>query len=126
MLGFRDSDHASPWSVSKTSANSTVTQTTALQSIKNGTDPLVPGAVCVLKDHRQDVCGLKWSPDSQYLASGGNDNRLLFWRQRAPPTGGPVLTYEEHVTSVKAISRSPHQHGLLAGGGGTAGRCIRF
>ena len=26
--------------------------------------------------HRQEVCGLKWSPDNQYLASGGNDNKL--------------------------------------------------
>ena len=27
---------------------------------------------------------------------------------------------------VKAIAWSPHQHGLLASGGGTADRCIRF
>ncbi|CAH8674435.1 unnamed protein product [Schistosoma rodhaini] len=126
MLGFRDADHGSSWSAARTSANSTVTQTTALQSIENGTDRLVPGAVRVLKDHRQEVCGLKWSPDSQYLASGGNDNRLLVWSQHAPSTGGPVLTYEEHVAAVKAIAWSPHQHGLLASGGGTADRCIRF
>merc|ERR1719273_368827 len=29
--------------------------------------------------HRQEVCGLKWSPDNQYLASGGNDNKLFVW-----------------------------------------------
>ena len=28
--------------------------------------------------------------------------------------------------AVKAIAWSPHQHGLLASGGGTADRCIRF
>ena len=27
---------------------------------------------------------------------------------------------------MKAIAWSPHQHGLLASGGGTADRCIRF
>lgn len=32
-----------------------------------------------LAGHRQEVCGLKWSPDGQYLASGGNDNRLHVW-----------------------------------------------
>ncbi|PIO69563.1 WD domain, G-beta repeat protein [Teladorsagia circumcincta] len=32
--------------------------------------------------HRQEVCGLKWSPDKQYLASGGNDNQLLVWSMR--------------------------------------------
>ncbi|KAH8866224.1 Fizzy-related protein like [Schistosoma japonicum] len=126
VLGFRDVDHGSSWSAARASANPTVTQTTALQSIENETDRLVPGAVRVLKDHRQEVCGLKWSPDSQYLASGGNDNRLLVWSQHAPSTGGPVLTYEEHVAAVKAIAWSPHQHGLLASGGGTADRCIRF
>jgi WD40 repeat protein len=30
------------------------------------------------------------------------------------------------VAAVKAIAWSPHQHGLLASGGGTADRCIRF
>uniref|UniRef100_A0A5K3EVB2 ANAPC4_WD40 domain-containing protein n=1 Tax=Mesocestoides corti TaxID=53468 RepID=A0A5K3EVB2_MESCO len=85
-----------------------------------------PGSVRVLKDHRQEVCGLKWSPDNQYLASGGNDNRLLVWSQHVANLAGPVLAYEEHVAAVKAISWSPHQHGLLASGGGTADRCIRF
>ena len=28
--------------------------------------------------------------------------------------------------AVKAIAWSPHQHGLLASGGGTADRCIRY
>lgn len=28
------------------------------------------------------VCGLKWSPDRQFLASGGNDNQLLVWSLR--------------------------------------------
>lgn len=37
-----------------------------------------------LNGHRQEVCGLKWSPDNQYLdlASGGNDNRLYIWNQQ--------------------------------------------
>ena len=30
-----------------------------------------------LQGHRQEICGLKWSPDGQFLASGGNDNKLL-------------------------------------------------
>ena len=29
-----------------------------------------------LGGHRQEVCGLKWSPDHQHLASGGNDNKV--------------------------------------------------
>jgi WD40 repeat protein len=73
---------------------------------------------CVLK-----VCGLKWSPDHQHLASGGNDNKLFVWNLTS---GGPVQTYTDHQAAVKAISWSPHQHGLLASGGGTADRCVRF
>lgn len=38
----------------------------------------------------------------------------------------PLLAYEEHVAAVKAIAWSPHHHGLLASGGGTADRCIKF
>lgn len=30
------------------------------------------------------------------------------------------------MAAVKAIAWSPHQHGILASGGGTADRCIRF
>ncbi|EDS39493.1 WD repeat-containing protein srw1 [Culex quinquefasciatus] len=76
-----------------------------------------------LVGHRQEVCGLKWSPDNQYLASGGNDNRLYVWNQHS---SNPVQSYSEHMAAVKAIAWSPHHHGLLASGGGTADRCIRF
>ena len=69
------------------------------------------------------VCGLKWSPDHQHLASGGNDNKLFVWNMT---NLSPVQTYTEHLAAVKAIAWSPHQHGLLASGGGTADRCIRF
>lgn len=31
--------------------------------------------------HRQEVCGLRWSPhDETMLASGGNDNKLMIWQ----------------------------------------------
>ncbi|MCI4390809.1 hypothetical protein PGIGA_G00127220 [Pangasianodon gigas] len=76
-----------------------------------------------LQGHRQEVCGLKWSTDHQLLASGGNDNKLLVWNHSSVL---PMQQYTEHSAAVKAISWSPHQHGLLASGGGTADRCIRF
>ncbi|KAK8944561.1 Protein FIZZY-RELATED 3 [Platanthera zijinensis] len=76
-----------------------------------------------LSGHRSEVCGLKWSDDDRELASGGNDNQLLVWNQRS---SHPVLKFTEHTAAVKAIAWSPHQEGLLASGGGTADRCIRF
>ena len=76
-----------------------------------------------LAGHRQEVCGLKWSPDNQHLASGGNDNKLFVWNLSST---NAVQTYTDHSAAVKAIAWSPHHHGLLASGGGTADRCIRF
>ncbi|KAG6485131.1 hypothetical protein ZIOFF_053660 [Zingiber officinale] len=67
--------------------------------------------------HRSEVCGLKWSHDDRELASGGNDN------QRSQ---SPIFKLTEHTAAVKAITWSPHQHNLVASGGGTADRCIRF
>lgn len=77
-----------------------------------------------LMGHRQEICGLKWSPDGQFLASGGNDNKLLVWGRSGITS--PLQTYSDHKAAVKAIAWSPHQHGLLASGGGTADRCIKF
>ncbi|KAF5733828.1 protein FIZZY-RELATED 3-like [Tripterygium wilfordii] len=73
--------------------------------------------------HKSEVCGLKWSHDDRELASGGNDNQLLVWNQHSQQ---PTLRLTEHTAAVKAIAWSPHQSSLLASGGGTADRCIRF
>lgn len=76
-----------------------------------------------LTAHRQEVCGLKWSFDNQQLASGGNDNKLFIWTLNSSQ---PMAKFQSHTAAVKAIAWSPHQHGLLVSGGGTADRCIRF
>ena len=31
--------------------------------------------------HSQEICGLRWSPDGRYIASGGNDNKLTIYSQ---------------------------------------------
>lgn len=49
--------------------------------------------------------------------------QLLVWNQHSTQ---PVLKYCEHTAAVKAIAWSPHLQGLLASGGGSADRCIRF
>lgn len=76
-----------------------------------------------LVEHKQEVCGLKWSFDEQQMASGGNDNKLLVWNLHSSL---PVRKFLSHTAAVKALAWSPHQHGLLASGGGTADRTIRF
>lgn len=73
--------------------------------------------------HKQEICGLKWSFDDNYLSSGGNDNKLFIWSLK---NQGEVARFGQHNAAVKALGWSPHQHNILATGGGTADRCIRF
>ena len=73
--------------------------------------------------HKQEICGLKWSFDEQQLCSGGNDNKLMIWNPQLPD---PILKFCDHTAAVKAMAWSPHQHGLLVSGGGTADRTIKF
>lgn len=96
--------------------------------------------------HKQEVCGLKWSPDWSQLASGGNDNRLYLWSLAMMNGGGkgtnthsngsngeqptsnivPLMKFTQHTAAIKALAWSPHRAGLLASGGGTSDKCIRF
>ncbi|CAG8441225.1 6974_t:CDS:2 [Diversispora eburnea] len=76
-----------------------------------------------LTGHKQEVCGLKWNPEGTQLASGGNDNKLFIWDR----TNDVFLhKFPHHTAAVKAISWSPHTHGLLASGGGSHDKKIRF
>jgi cell division cycle 20-like protein 1 (cofactor of APC complex) len=88
-----------------------------------------PADGLVLRGHKQEVCGLRWSPlEEARLASGGNDNRLLVWDLRGG-AGGPQQQHTrlgQHQAAVKALAWSPHQRGLLASGAGTADRGLRL
>lgn len=79
-----------------------------------------------LEGHRQEICGLKWSFDDKYLASGGNDNKLMVWSKNQNRSDMPLYKFSSHKAAVKAIAWSPHQSSLLCSGGGTADRCIKF
>lgn len=104
--------------------------------------------------HKQEVCGLKWSgeagPQSATLASGGNDNKVCIWdlrgSKRAAAAGSttrsaggnasgsagedagdsPLWKFHEHTAAVKALAWDPHVSGVLATGGGTQDKHIRF
>lgn len=84
--------------------------------------------VGTLSSHSQEVCGLRWSPDGKYLASGANDNLLSVWPAQAAMgiSTQPLHTFSEHQAAVKALAWCPWQPNLLASGGGTADRHIHF
>ena len=55
-----------------------------------------------LLHHTMEVCGLKWSPDGCYLASGSNDNNVCIWRTLI--TDKPVHLLSGHEAAVKVRS----------------------
>ena len=92
--------------------------------------------------HTQEVCGLRWNDEGSTLASGGNENLLCLWdasmSRRGNANGfnrsenfdrsniGPRLHLMQHKAAVKALAWCPFHRGLLASGGGTADRTIKF
>ncbi|KAL8953276.1 MAG: hypothetical protein Q9222_000842 [Ikaeria aurantiellina] len=76
-----------------------------------------------LSGHKQEVCGLRWNREDGQLASGGNDNKLIIWDKLDT---NHQFKFSDHTAAVKAIAWSPHQRNLLASGGGTADRRIKF
>ncbi|CAB9513400.1 cycle protein 20 homolog [Seminavis robusta] len=82
--------------------------------------------VATLSAHSQEVCSLKWSLDGTTLASGANDNMLCLWDASATNSSRPRFKFTDHHAAVKALAWSPHERNLLASGGGTADRSIKF
>jgi len=95
--------------------------------------------VSTCQGHEMEVCGLAWNPEGTILASGGNDNNLCLWdastilggqEQRTsssrPGIYSPRATLTDHRAAVKAVAWCPWERNLLATGGGTADRCIKF
>lgn len=58
--------------------------------------------------HTQEVCGLKWQPGGQYLASGGNDNCVNIWPNHISHSSSvvPVHHFTQHQAAVKVRSSS--------------------
>lgn len=79
--------------------------------------------VFTYEGHTNEVCGLKWSPDGTQLASGSNDNTLQIW---LPSYAKPLYKFDQHIAAVKAVSWCPWQRSLIASGGGSADKTIKF
>lgn len=71
--------------------------------------------VAELVGHTGEVCGLKWRPDGELLASGGNDNVVNIWDARMSTgsitgesteasRGGAKWTKRSHTAAVKVRS----------------------
>ena len=76
------------------------------------------------EDHTKEVWGLKWSFDGTQLASGSNDNTLWIWDINL--VNKPRHTFTQHKAAVKALAWCPLERNLLASGGGTKDKSIKF
>eukprot|EP01120_Amphizonella_sp_Union-15-10_P015553 TRINITY_DN8032_c0_g1_i3.p1 TRINITY_DN8032_c0_g1~~TRINITY_DN8032_c0_g1_i3.p1 ORF type:complete len:473 (+),score=91.49 TRINITY_DN8032_c0_g1_i3:54-1421(+) len=111
--------------VSSLAWNGHILSTGSRDSLIMNNDLRIPNSlISVLEGHTQEVCGLKWSVDGSKLASGGNDNLLNIWDPSRSEES--LFRFDHHQAAVKALAWSPFQTNLLASGGGTADRHIRF
>jgi len=77
-----------------------------------------------IRAHGSRICSFKVSHDGRHLASGGNDNMVCIWDMGR--SDKPVHRFSEHTAAVKAMAWSPQRSGLLATGGGSTDRSLRF
>lgn len=95
------------------------------------------GIICECNGHVNQICGLQWSADRKYLASGGNDQQVMIWELQAStlsikPTSSssyfrkPLHVFTEHTAAVRALAWSPHHTNVLATGGGMKDGHIRL
>lgn len=81
--------------------------------------------IMTLVSHRQQVCGIALSADETEIAVGGNDNTCTVWD--VTDMTAPRLKFSlPHYAAVKAVAYCPWSRSLLATGGGTKDRLIRF
>ncbi|KAG9395366.1 WD domain G-beta repeat [Carpediemonas membranifera] len=76
--------------------------------------------------HDAEVCGVRWSEDGSYLATGGNDARVFVWRSpHVTPQAEPVKLVG-HKAAVKAFAWSHASPHYLATGGGSSDGKLRI
>ena len=87
-------------------------KTCVLSDVRSNLSP-----VSIFSSHTDEVCGLSWSPDDRYIATGGVDKHVFVWDVRN--TQHPFFSTEDvHTSAVKAIEWCPSERMLLATGGG--------
>ena len=93
-----------------------------------------------IRQHKQEVCALRYSPEGDLLASGGNDNTAFIWDVRklnnkllnisnlneVNNSIKPLFVNNFHTAAVKALSWCPWQRHVLATGGGSKDRSLKI
>ncbi|XP_049395012.1 cell division cycle 20.2, cofactor of APC complex-like [Solanum stenotomum] len=82
--------------------------------------------VSVMRAHRGEVCGVKWSSTGNALASGGNDNLVYIWDSLKTSSRHYMHRFNEHHAAVKALAWCPYSSDVLASGGGIDDGCLKI
>ena len=108
--------------------------------IKNFDVRIQDSEISKIRQHKQEVCALRYSLEGDLLASGGNDNTSYIWDIRKLNNKllnisnlnevnaclKPLLVNNFHTAAVKAMSWCPWQRHVLATGGGSKDRTIKI
>ncbi|KAK9451163.1 WD40-repeat-containing domain protein [Limtongia smithiae] len=78
--------------------------------------------------HSQQICGIAFNPSGTKMAVGANDNTCTIWELNSADDGPAIAPkYRwDHRAAVKALAFCPWSPSLLATGGGSNDRTIRF
>jgi WD40 repeat protein len=74
--------------------------------------------------HSGEICQVRWSPNEKNLATGANDDRVNIWDVAS--MAKPSVVFAQHKAAVKAIAWHPHNHSMIATGGGTADKTVKL
>ena len=111
--------------------------------IKNFDVRIQESEISKIRQHKQEVCALRYSPEGDLLASGGNDNSAYIWDVRklnnklinisnlnelnnSNNSIKPLYVNNFHTAAVKALAWCPWQRHVLATGGGSKDRTIKI
>ncbi|XP_052830609.1 cell division cycle protein 20 homolog isoform X1 [Octopus bimaculoides] len=120
MYGARTSAHTLSWNANVLSCG------TNDGTIYHHDIRLSDHVISTISAHTSIVCGLKWSGNGRYLASGGNDNIVNIWDFNRSVSIQPLLMLTHHRAAVKALSWCPWQDSILASGGGSKDKTIHI
>lgn len=77
----------------------------------------------LLQGHIGEICGLSFSPNGNYLASGDSSNRLSVWDLRM---NSKIFSSNQHSSSIRALAWNPRSSSELASGGGSKDKSIKI
>lgn len=75
-----------------------------------------------LEGHSLEVCGVKYSKDGNYIASGGSDNQMVVWDLRKRTK---LFSSKKHKASVRAIEWDSQNPNKLYTGGGLEDKTLK-